>query len=244
MTAVEMLLAARRDPARRLAVLPERPADEAAAYAIQRGVMRELGEIGGWKVGSPSPDGPITCAPLPASFIVAGPARVPRAQCPDGEVEAEVALRFGTSLPARDEPYAAAEVLGAVASAHPALELLQSRFRDVTAADPLSLLADSGGHCGLVWGDAVLDWENVGFEAEGVRLMIDGREAKRRVGNPGGDMLRMLLWLANEGARWAGGLKAGAFVTTGSWTGKDAVPSGGRVRAEFDHCGAVEAVYE
>ncbi len=244
LTAADMLLAARREPARRLAALPQPPADQQAAYAIQQAVMRQLGEIGGWKVGSAGPDGPITCAPLPASSIIASPARTPQRDCPDRAVEAEIAVRIGTSLPPRHEPYAEAEILGAVASAHPAIELLQSRYLDADAVGPLSQLADAASNFGLVWGDAIPDWEQVDFSAEAVRVLVNGQEVKRGRANPGGSMTRMLVWLANEGARWAGGLKAGAFVTTGSWTGKDIVPPGGQVRVMFDYCGTVEAVYE
>ena len=61
--------------------------------------------------------------------------------------------------------------------------------------------------------------------------------AGKKIGNPAGDMIRMLLWLANEGAHWAGGLHAGQVVTTGSWTGKDPVPPGGEARIRFDHAG-------
>ena len=32
-------------------------------------------------------------------------------------------------------------------------------------------------------------------------------------------MIRLIAWLADEGAVWAGGLKAGQIVTCGSWTG-------------------------
>lgn len=243
MTNADALLAARDTPEARLAGLPEPPRDAAAAYATQGAIMARLGPIGGWKVGSPSSTGPFTCAPLPAAHIMPGPARVPQARCPDRGVEAEIALRMGTSLPPREAPYGRAEVMAAIASAHPAIELLQSRFTDVDRIDPLSNLADSLSHYGLVYGDPITDWQAVDLAAEGVAVVVDGHEVKRRTGNPAGDMLRLVEWLANEGARWAGGLQAGQFVTTGSWTGKDAVPPDGTVLMRFDHCGSVGASY-
>ena len=54
-----------------------------------------------------------------------------------------------------------------------------------------------------------------------------------RIGNPAGDMIRLLLWLANTGALWAGGIKAGQIVTCGSWTSKTRAGAGSEVVAAF-----------
>ena len=238
--AAQLLLRARRDPAQRLTGLPEalRPRSEAEAYRIQAAVMAELGPIGGWKVGSPHPDGPINCSPLSASDIHDSPGRV--AAGPGVAVEAEIAIRLGQDLPPRAAPYTEAELLTAILGAHPAIEVLTSRFHDPDAVDPLSGLADSGGNGGLILGPAIPDWHSIGLADETVRLLMDGREVKACTGNPGGPMLRLLLWLADTGAHWAGGLRAGQVVTTGSWTGKDEVAGGVVVRAEFGKCEAVE----
>lgn len=236
--AARLLLSARCDPAQRLRSLPTvlAPRTEEQAYLVQREIMAELGPIGGWKVGSPSPDGAFTCAPLPASGLQDSPGRAGAGVA----VEAEIAVRLGADLPARDAPYTEAEVLAAIASAHPAIEVLRSRFAEPDAVGPLSGLADSGGHDGLVLGPAIPDWRAVDLAAERVRVLVGGAEVKSGVGNPGGGMGRLLAWLANEGARWAGGLRAGQVVTTGSWTGKD--PAGAEVRVRFERAG--EAVLD
>ena len=85
-----LLLSARRDPTQKLHSLPEamRPQTEEQAYLIQRAIMAELGEIGAWKVGSPNPTGPFTCAPLPAAGVQASPGHVSTEQCTDQGVEA------------------------------------------------------------------------------------------------------------------------------------------------------------
>lgn len=216
MDAADALLTARRTGTR-LTALPDAPATVEAAVVIQRRVQHALGPIGGWKVGSPSPDGPITCSPLPKSSIGDGAPR-------HGYIEAEIAVVLGQNLPARNEPYTEAEVRAAIASAHPAIEVLDSRF----AADPdaLSGLADASGHAGLVLGPAIEDWAAVDTAHERVEVVVGGSVVKHGHGNPGGPMLRLLLWMANTGARWDGGLRAGQVVTTGSWTGKDRVRPG------------------
>lgn len=236
-----ILLEARRDPAKRPAGLPMAPPDAAEAYAIQALVQSHLGPIGGWKVGANAAG--FTCAPLPVSHVVPSPAQVAEAECPDRGVEAEIAVRIARDLPPRPEPYTRDEVLAAIASAHPAIELLQSRYVDVTAVDPLTNLADSLSHYGLVWGEAIADWQAIDLDHETVAVMVNGKEVKRCTGNPAGDMIRLVEWLANEGSHWAGGLAAGQFVTTGSWTAKDFVPAGADVTMVFGRCGSVEAIY-
>lgn len=238
--AARLLLSARRDPTQKLHGLPEamRPKSEEQAYLVQRAVMAELGGIGAWKVGSSSPTGPFTCAPLPAAGVQDSPGHVSTEHCTDQGVEAEIAVRLARDLPPRDAPYGSEEVLAAIASAHPAIEVLQSRYVDPDRVDPLSALADSLAHFGLVVGPAIARWQSIKLEAEQVALIVNGQEMKRCTGNPGGDMLRLLTWLANHGARWAGGLRAGQYVTTGSWTGKDFVSPGAEVRIAFDHAGS------
>ena len=239
----DMFMDLRKNPSNRPAGLVKPPADQGEAYAIQRAVMARLGAIGGWKVGFSPATGVFTCAPLPARFVAPSPARAPQDECPDRAVEAEIAVTIGADLPPRGTPYTRDEVIAAIASAHPAIELLQSRYADVDKVDALTALADSLSHYGLVVGAAIPEWRTIDLASEGVRVMVDGVEVKRCVGNPAGEMIRLVEWMANEGARWAGGLKAGQVVTTGSWTAKDVVPANAHVQMVFDHCGTVEAQY-
>ncbi len=227
------------NPAESLHELPTvlRPRDEAQAYLVQRAVSKHLGAIGGWKVGSPAPGGPCNCAPLPAAGIASSPAQLPASRYTLRGVEAEIAFRLGADLPAREAPYSRDDVIAAIAGCHPAIEVLQSRFTTPDALDPWTLLADSLSHGGFVFGAAVPDWQAIDFAAEEVVLTIDGTEVKRGTANPAGDMIRLVQWLADTGSRWAGGLRAGQFVTCGSWTGKDYAPLGGQVRVAFAHAG-------
>ena len=234
--AARLLLSARRDPSQRLHSLPEaiRPQTETQSYLVQRAVMADLGSIGGWKVGSPGPDGPVNCAPLPADGFGDSPMASHSAM---RGVEAEIGVRLARSLPRREQPYEAAEVMAAVGSMHPIIEVLDSRYLDPDAVDPLSALADSLSHGGLVVGPAIPEWRDVDLHTEHVRMLVGGAEIKARTGNPAGDMVRLLVWLANVGSLWAGGLQAGQVVTTGSWTGKDLAPPGSEARAAFARCG-------
>ena len=140
----------------------------------------------------------------------------------------------------RDAPYSREEVLDAIESLHPTLEVVDTRFTALDQ-DPLSHMADQTSHGALVVGPAVADWRGIHPPALPVRLSFNGTVAVEHVGgNTAGDPIRLLVWLANEGARRQGGLKAGMVVTTGSCTGNILVPAGTRVRAEFTGVGAVE----
>ena len=236
-----LLLSAWRDPSQKLHALPRvlMPSDEAVAYAVQRRVMEGLGGgIGGWKVGAPNPTGPCACAPMPAAGIHASPGRVTGSGPMLRGVEAEICFRMGADLPPRDQPYGRAEVIAAIACCLPAIEVLDSRFTDPDSQDKLSLLADLNTHGGFVFGAPAADWQGIDFAAETVRVLVDGAAIKTATANPAGDMIRLVQWLADTGAHWAGGLKAGQYVTCGSWTGKDFVGPTAQVQVEFAHAGS------
>jgi 2-keto-4-pentenoate hydratase len=73
----------------------------------------------------------------------------------------------------------------------------------------------------------------VDFAALDVTQAIEGQAPKQGTGNPAGDMIRLIVWLADEGAVWAGGLKAGQIVTCGSWTGITEADAGATVTVTF-----------
>ena len=171
---------------------------------------------------------------MPLAGLHASPARLARGRMRG--IEAEVAFRLGRDLPPRAAPYTRAEVMAALATAHPAIEVLESAYLDPDAVDPLSNLADSLMHGGFVHGPGVAAWQGLDFAAMTVTQTIDGA-AMQRTGNPAGDMIRLVEWLANDGSRWAGGLRAGQIVTCGSWTGKTWAPAGAQVRVVFPGLG-------
>ena len=57
-------------------------------------------------------------------------------------VEVEFAFRMGRPLPPRSAAYTVEEVLAAVETLHPAIELPDSRFADFTAVGAPQLIAD------------------------------------------------------------------------------------------------------
>jgi 2-keto-4-pentenoate hydratase len=242
--ATALLLDARQT--RRLpgALPPEaRPADAAAAYAIQDELVAALGGIGGWKVGAASPTAEPGCSPLPASGIVPSGHVFARHAFGLNGLEAELAFTLGRDLPPRTAPYAEADVLAALRSVHPVIEIVDSRFADMRAVDPLSALADFASHGALVVGPGRAAALHLDQTTQAVRLEAGDALLYEGVGgNAAGDVFRLLAWLANHAAARCGGLRAGQIVTTGSCSGLTFARPPARVRAMLAGLGRCEAV--
>jgi 2-keto-4-pentenoate hydratase len=204
-------------------------------------MARDFGEIGGWKIGASSPDITPTFGPMPLALGFGSGALVL------GEtfrrlrgLEGEVAFLLRKDLPPRSTPYTREEVLDAVESCHPAIEVLESAFADPDQVDKLWVLADLQVNGGFVWGPPVANWQAINQAEEEAAMVVDGAVRKQGVGSnsAGHDLFRMVVWLANEGAYRTSGLKAGQWVTTGSWTGKTWASPGSEAIARFSHFGS------
>lgn len=241
--AAQLLLAA-RNHAITLARLPDEyiPLDQQEAYAIQDAVAAALGPVGGWKVGAGSLTASPTCAPMPAQHIFAAPYHFfDLLMTGSRGVEVEIALRMKHDLPPRATPYECAEVVAAVATVHPAIELVSSRYTDYPAANPLAGLADALSNCAFIYGPGRSDLGQIDQSVQHAELFFNGMEVASTVGgNPAVDIWPLVTWLANHLGRRCGGLKAGQFVTTGSCTGLLFADRGSSVNASLRDLGAVD----
>ncbi len=179
---------------------------------------RPMGRSAGWKVGAPSADAEPNYAPMPKLFVA--PSGVALRGDAVSRSGGGGGVSAGEDLPARAHGYTRDEVLGAIASCHPAIEVLESGFVDPVAVDRLSMIGDLQMHGAFVYGPAIADWRSIDFAKESVTLAVDGSVRAEKTGsNTSGDLLRLLPYLANEGSVRTGGLEAGQWITTGSWTG-------------------------
>jgi 2-keto-4-pentenoate hydratase len=236
---IRLLLDARATGAR-LPELPAgaRPLTAGDAYRIQDGVVRELGPIVAWKVGAKSPESEPTCAPISTASLHPSPASfAPGAFALNG-IEAELAFTFAQDLPPRARAYDARDIVDAIASVHPVIEVVESRYVDPQRVDALSQLADCVSHGALVVGPGIALPPGFDVGEQVVELDIAGERAvSDRNSNTAGDPFRLLAWLANHAAARCGGLRHGDVVTTGSWTGLKIAPQGASVRACFPGIG-------
>ena len=243
--AADLLLDARRTGVP-IEDLPEalQPKDLDEAYAVQDLIAEAYGEIGGWKIGAPSAEATPLFAPMPLAWIARDGAVIGGVRRYRG-LEAEIAFLFGEDLPPRATPYSSEEVVGAIASCHPAIEVLESGLADPMQAALMSKIADLQMHGGFVYGPAVAGWQKIDFKTEHVFIAVDGAVRVERTGsNTSGDLMRLLPWLANEGSKRTGGLKAGQWVTTGSWTGVTSGDPGSAADVKFSTAGEVHLRFE
>ena len=244
--AADILLTARQTQQPIDDLPPElRPRSLEEAYFVQDVMLQALGKPGGWKVGAPSPEADPLYAPMPFIYFAERGARVTVEYRRLRGVEAEIAFLMGDDLPPRSLPYTRDEVVAAIASCHPAIELLESALLDPDSADRLTAVADLQSNGGFVPGDPVERWQTFDFASLSAQMNVDGfvRVTAGKNG-AGADMLRLVQWLANEAQGRTGGLRAGQWVTTGSWTGKILANSGSVAMARFPHFGEVTVVFD
>jgi len=209
------------------------------AVYVQDCIAAAYGEIGGWKIGAPTAEASPTCAPMPRAWIASDGAVMGGVRRFRG-LEAEIAFLLGKDLPPRETPYSMEEVVAAIASCHPAIEVLESGLLNPLKASEMSVIADLQRHGGFVYGAAIADWRKIDFKTEHVVIAVDGVVRVERTGsNTSGDLMRLLPFLANEGARRTHGLKAGQWVTTGSWTGVTIGDQGSAADVNFSAAGEV-----
>ncbi len=216
------------------------PRDDADAFAIQQLVLDLVGDsVAGWKCATPPGRAPSGACLGRAGFIQSPGQLKFRADRAMG-IEAEIAFRLGADLPGRadGEPYTRDDIVAAVAGALPVLELVQSRYVDrQSVPEPVSL-ADSISNFGLVLGDAVTDWPTLDLSRLRVTLRFgDDVQVDGVGGNPSGDPLLPVVWLANRLPSLGMHLRAGEIVTTGSCTGLLFVKPGVTVSASFEGLG-------
>lgn len=231
------LLDARRTR-RRIAPPATGPADAEAAFAVQARVARSLGPAGAWKIGGANAAAPYSAAPIAAALVRPSPCRWPASDFNLIGIEAEIAFRIGRDLSADPDEAAVRE---AVASVHAAIEIVDTHYDVWPVPDLLLALADNQNNGGLVVEPTGRPWSGDAPARAHVTITADGATLFDQEGtNPGGDPFALLVRLAGHAGRHAGGLKAGAYVTTGSLNGIHFVRPGADVTVTVGDLGRVE----
>src|SRR6266852_3936317 len=226
-----------------IAGLPEgvRPQSEADSYAIQEAVLRRLGErAGGYKVGF-SPEGGIFCAPIYGSKVHPSPASLPANSFHVIGIECEIGFSVNQALAQRSQPYSRDEVL-AVASLHPTIEIVDSRYADFRSLDRLQVLADNFSNGALVYGAAASGWEGMDLVHPPIEVTADGKPFADCTGLRASTPIDLLVAAVNHASK-RGGIPVGTFVTTGTHTGMIFTDPGVHIVADFGKLGRVEVSF-
>jgi 2-keto-4-pentenoate hydratase len=236
----------------RVGALPEavRPATCEAGYGIQALLeARSAFPLFGWKIAATSQagqahiavDGPLAGRLLRERVRESG-GRVPFRTNHMRVAEAEFAFLMATDLRPRDALYEVDDVLPAVASLHPAIEVPDSRYEDFTTVGAAQLIADNACADYFVLGPgAPAGWQSIDLGRHRVNGRVNDGPAREGLGaNVLGDPREALVWLVNELSRLNLPLLAGQVVTTGTCLVPMAIEPGDHVVADFGAIGTVD----
>ena len=154
--------------------------------------------------------------------------------------EPEFAFRMGRDLPPRSTAYDVADVLDAVATLHPAIEIPDSRFVDFAGAGEAQLIADNAcAHLFVLGPPTTTNWRVLDLVEEKPVITLSGRRYIGHGRNVLGDPRVALTWLANELRLLGITLRAGEVVTTGTCHPPLPIQSGDHLAADFGALGKV-----
>src|ERR1700742_4939051 len=228
-----------------------RPQTREEGYAIQA-ELEKSGKLFGWKIAATSAAGQkhINVPGPQAGRIMADKviADGGTASMHGNEMrvaEPEFCFRMARDLPPRPTPYSVAEVLDAVGSLHPAIEIPDSRFADFVSAGEAQLIADNACAHLFVLGDATgANWRAIDLVEERPVITMRGQQFIGHGKNVLGDPRVALAWLANELRGLGIALRAGEVVTTGTCHPPLPIQSGDRMEADFGVLGKVSVGFE
>src|SRR5258707_2047705 len=184
-----------------------RPQDRVEAYAIQAAIERySTTHLFGWKIAATSAagqkhinvDGPMAGRILAETVIPDGGT----ASMAGNEMrvaEPEFAFRMRVDLPARATPYTVQQVLDAVDTLHPAIEIPDSRFADLVSAGAAQVIADNAcAHLFVLGSPTTANWRGLDLVEEKPVITLRGKQYVGHGKNALGDPRVALAWLANE----------------------------------------------
>jgi 2-keto-4-pentenoate hydratase len=230
-----------------------RPRDRAEGYAIQGRIENcSDGRLFGWKIAATSEagqkhinvDGPMAGRILPETVIPDG-GTASMAGNAMRVAEPEFAFRMHADLPPRLSPYTVREVLDAVDTLHPAIEIPDSRFADFVNAGAAQIIADNAcAHLFVLGAPAAADWRSLDLVEEKPVITLRGQRFTGHGKNVLGDPLIALTWLANELRQLGVTLRAGHVVTTGTCHPPLPIQSGDLFEADFGLIGRVSIAFK
>lgn len=159
--------------------------------------------------------------------------------------EPEFCFRMGRDLAPRPVPYTIDEVLAAVDTLHPAIEIPDSRFTDFAGAGEAQLIADNAcAHLFVLGASTSANWRAMDLVEERPQIALRGERYVGHGKNVLGDPRVALAWLANELRGLGITLRAGEVVTTGTCHPPLPIQAGDHFAVDFGVLGRVSVKFE
>lgn len=232
---------------------PLRPRDRAEGYAIQAALETyATGSLFGWKIAATSEagqrhinvEGPMAGRILSETVIPDG-RTAPMAGNEMRVGEPEFAFRMATDLRPRSSPYSVQEVLDAVDTLHPAIEIPDSRFSEFVSAGAAQIIADNAcAHLFVLGAPTKANWRALDLVEEKPVITLRDEQFIGHGKNVLGDPRVALAWLANELRQLGVTLGAGEVVTTGTCHPPLPIQSGDLFAADFGILGKVSVAFK
>src|SRR3954452_11777669 len=186
-----------------------RPHDRTEAYAIQAAIENHSsGKLFGWKIAATSEagqkhinvEGPMAGRIL-AETVIADGGTASMTGNDMRVAEPEFAFRMRIDLPPRAEPYTVQQVLDAVDTLHPAIEIPDSRFADFVSAGAAQIIADNAcAHLFVLGPATTADWRARDLVEERPVITMRGQQFTGHGKNVLGDPRVALAWLRQRTA--------------------------------------------
>ena len=229
----------------------QRPQSRKEGYAIQA-ELEKSGKLFGWKIAATSEAGQKhinvrgpQAGRILADKVIADGGTASMHGNAMRMAEPEFCFRMARDLPPRQTPYSVAEVLDAVATLHPAIEIPDSRFADFVGAGEAQLIADNAcAHLFVLGASTGADWRSRDLVEEKPVITMRGQTYVGHGKNVLGDPRVALAWLVNELSGLGITLSAGEVVTTGTCHPPLPIQSGDRTEADFGVLGKVSVGFE
>lgn len=215
------------------------------ATSIQHEVARALSApVAGWKVAALS-DGDLVSAPIVRSRLLTSASRLGPALYGLGGVECEIAFQFARAPLSGRDGFGRDNIVEAVEGVCAAIEVVHSRWSTAFSTPRNAMVADLLSNGALIVGSLSRNWHEETFRSLGARLSVNGQTIREtRGGHPDGDLVGLMVLLANHLRKRGVMINAGDIVTTGSFTGFYTAKAGDEIVAEFDGFSPVSVKFE
>lgn len=225
------------------------PASRQEAYAIQAHVEAgSAAPLYGWKIAATSTagqrhigvEGPMA-GRYTAERVVRSGGLVPFGNNHMKVAEVEFGFRLGQDLPPRQRAYNETDVLAAVATLHPMIEIPDSRYDKFETVGAPALIADNACAHWLVEGPAMPDeWRLIDLAAFQPIGLVSGQPVVGGLGaNVLGSPVTALTWLANELSSLGITARKGQIISTGTCLVPMPITPGQIVVGDFGELGNV-----